>query len=459
MKGWSRALLPILVLAAAAPAALGPRYGGVLRVRVDSRPGSGAPVVAPGDGARLVAAAIHETLVGIEPGGYPTPALAETWTSTAGGREWRLALRREAHFHDGHPAQAADVVRSLRRFLRSESPAAAVAAARWDGGAGFRAGSSQELPGLGAPDPGVVWLRLVAPHPLPFAPLAAPAAAITSLGGAGLGPFVPTLWRSGSLVLTPFAGHLRGRPFLDGVRVLWPSPDATIGAEAADLTPGSSQSGPLVAVLLLVLDPERPPFDSLSARITVATAIDRGELVRRFLPGGAATPSLLPPSLLPPLPETSPSPLAGRLSGQVTLSVTRDVPRLASQRVVAHLSALGLAVTAEPVDPDQDQTPGAAARLRLFTPEVPEAELALRELQRMAPAVPAAGEALERAASERDPDLRRVLLHRAEAALRSAASLVPLAAVPLPFAARPGVHGAVVDHQGRLVLEDAWLEP
>jgi len=31
--------------------------------------------------------------------------------------------------------------------------------------------------------------------------------------------------------------------------------------------------------------------------------------------------------------------------------------------------------------------------------------------------------------------------------------------VPVSLAGRPGLHGAVVDLRGRLVLDDAWLEP
>ncbi len=459
MRRWPRALCPLLLAASTVPAALGPRYGGVLHVHVDVGPASDAPCLPHGDGDRLVAAAVHETLVGIEPGGYPVPALAETWTSTAGGREWRITLRPDARFHDGQPARSEDVVRSLRRFLRSESLAAAVAAERLDGGASFREGSTQDLPGVGAPDPVSVRLRLVAPYPLPFAPLASPLAAITSPGGAGLGPFVPTLRRDGRLALTPFTDHLRGRPFLDGVRLSWSAPGAQTAPEPADVTTDTAHEGPLAAVLLLLLDPESPPFADPAARRLVAQEVDRQELARRFLPGGVATPSLLPPAVLAPPPERPPDRAGGRLGGEVLLAVARDVPRLASQRVVAHLGALGLRVTALPVEPGAVGPPGAAARLLLFIPEVPEAELALLELRRLAPSAAAADEPLAQASLERDPNRRRVLLYRAEAALRARDSLVPLAATPLSLVARPGVHGARVDQRGRLILEDAWLEP
>jgi MarR-like DNA-binding transcriptional regulator SgrR of sgrS sRNA len=334
-----------------------------------------------------------------------------------------------------------------------------VAAERLEGGAPFRAGSTQELPGVSAPDPLSVRLRLLAPYPLPFAPLASPLAAVTSPDGAGLGPFVPTLWSNGSLALTAFTDHLRGRPFLDGVRLFWPAPGTQVAPEAADVTTDTADQGPLAAVLLLVLDPGAPPFADPAARRRVAQAIDRQELARRFLPGGVPTRSLLPHAVLAPPPATPPDRTEGRLGGELLLAVARGVPRLASQRVVAHLGALGLRVTALPVDPGAIGPAGAAARLLLFIPEVPEAELALLELRQLQPSVAAADEPLAQASLERDPNQRRVLLYRAEAALRAGDSLVPLAAVPLSCTVRAGVHGARVDLRGRLILENTWLEP
>jgi hypothetical protein len=163
--------------------------------------------------------------------------------------------------------------------------------------------------------------------------------------------------------------------------------------------------------------------------------------------------------VLAPPPPAPPDGTGGRLGGDLLLAVARDVPRLASQRVVAHLGALGLRVTALPVDPGTVSPPGAAARLQLFIPEVPEAELALLELRRLVPPVTPTDEPLTQASLERDPNRRRVLLYRAEAALRAGDRLVPLLAVPISCVARAGVHGARVDLRGRLILEDAWVEP
>ena len=59
------------------------------------------------------------------------------------------------------------------------------------------------------------------PTAVPLAPLASPAAAIVSARGAGAGPFVPTTPPSARGVsATAFGRHVRGRPFLDVVRLV-----------------------------------------------------------------------------------------------------------------------------------------------------------------------------------------------------------------------------------------------
>jgi hypothetical protein len=187
-------------------------------------------------------------------------------------------------------------------------------------------------------------------------------------------------------------------------------------------------------------------------------AIDRTELVRHLLPGGDPAASLVVPALLPPLGSAAAS-APVTLTGAVGLAVDRDVPPSVSRRLVAHLTAMGLQVSVQPLAAAAARTARTPARLLLFRPEVPEAGLTLRELATLVPAVPEAEAALDAADRELNLDRRRAHLHRAEQALRASACLVPLASVPVSFAVRPGIHGAVVDLAGRLVLEDAWREP
>jgi len=445
--------------------ALGPRYGGEVTVGVPNLPLSHAPSMAHGLGARLLGALVHETLVGIDGAGYPTPGLAAQWSSAAAGREWTLTLRADARSHDGHDLSSEHVERSLRRFLRSRSPAAEALSRALDGGADYRRRQSEELAGLLSPAADRLVLRYREPRALPFISLAAASAAITGERGSGCGPFVPTLPLPGGsgLVLTAFAAHTRGRPFLDRVRILAiPDPaemHAAFEAGRLQLAPGGAAASAPVATLLLVLDPSRPPFDDPEGRVAVAAALDRPNLVRHFLSGGDPAYALLPPVLLPPLASTQMTGETAGLNGRVTMAVARDVPPIVSQRVVAHLAALGLEVSVSAVEGALLRDAEAHARLFFWIPEVPEASLALRELQGLAPATPEVEHSLTAAEKEPNLDRRRVLLHHAERALRQQAALIPLAAVPVSLSVRHGVHGVSLDAAGRLDLGNVWVEP
>jgi ABC-type transport system substrate-binding protein len=455
--------LALFAAAAVVEAALGPRYGGEVSVGVPELPTALAPAVPHSAAGRLLGGLVHETLIVLTADGLPAPSLAAAWTMGAGGREATLLLREGARFHDERPLEAADAVRSLRRFIREPGSAAQRLARSLEGGEAFRSGASEDLSGIAAGGRDRVVLRFTETLALPLAPLASPAAAVTGAGGAGCGPFVPTVWLPGRrLVLTAFGAHVRGRPYLDRVEVTAVANPSAPGAQAPpgrlDLALGRPGASTLAATLLLVLDPGRSPFREPAARELVARTMD-GSALSRLVPGAESTASLLAPALLPPLGAEAP-PRPGSLPGACTLAVATDVPPLASQRVVAHLQALGLGVRVLPSPPETAQAVPAEARLLLWSPEVPEAALALEELASLAPAAPpAARAALDEAAAEPDVDRRRALLHRAEGALRTEHVLVPLSAVPVAFGGGRGVHDFDVDLAGRLVLEDAWVEP
>jgi ABC-type transport system substrate-binding protein len=453
-----------LAVATAAAAALGPRYGGEAAVAVVDLPASLDPASPRSAGARTALGLVHETLLALGPDGLPRPSLASGWTSAADGLAWTLRLQPGASFHDARPVTAEDAVRSLRRFLRAPSAAAERLATSLDGGPAFRAGSSQRLEGLARAGELELVLRLAFPGALPLAPLASPAAAVTSVSGAGAGPFVPaSAPAAGRLSATAFGGHARGRPFLDRVQlVVVPDPRAAANellARRLDVAPGEGDAAALAATLLLALDDARPPFDRLEARRALAEVARGAALVRDLVPGADPTPALLAPSLLPrlggPAPEGGPAP---RVEGRVALTVACEVPPLVSQRLVALLRTVGLELIPSVVGAP-DAVAAGGARLLVWCPEVAEAGVALEELASLVPSSRSLKETLEAAAREADPDRRRVLLLQAEQALREEARLVPLGALPVAYAARPGLHGLAVNASGRLVLEDAWLEP
>ena len=457
-----RLLCAAVALAAPAGAALGPRYGGEVTIGAPFVPAAGAPAFATAPLERTVAALTHETLVRVPRDGTVEPALARTWASAAEGREWTLTLASDSRFHDDTAVTATDAVRSLRRFLRGPSPAAARWAELVAGGRAFRAGTTEDLPGLFAPDGVRVVLRHVAAVPAPLAPLAAPAAAVTSAAGAGAGPFVPGARSPRRLELGAFTGHVRGRPYLDRVAfALVPDDDG-----AADLDAGRVQialagggTSPPAAMVLLLLDPARGPFADPAARASALASVDARQLVEHLVPGGEVPGALLPPDLLTPLPAATTAPAGGALAGRATLAVGRDVPAAISQRVVACFADRGLAVTVQPMDPLSARDAAVDARLLWWAPEVAEPSLALRELLALARQEGEGAAALAAADGERDPDRRRALFHRVESGLRDAGLVTALARAPLPFRARADVHGLRVDAGAALLLEDAWRAP
>jgi MarR-like DNA-binding transcriptional regulator SgrR of sgrS sRNA len=417
---------------------------------------------------RLLCSLVHETLVSIGPLGVPAPGLARSFSGAASGREWTLTLGENLFFHDGKPLTSAEAIQSLRRFLRSPSAAAAHLAEQIEGGTPFRSGTSEELPGLEALDASRIVLRYREASSLPLAALASPAAAVTGPGGVASGPFVPAApVSSRGVVLSAFGGHVRGRPYVDRVQLLIARDagalDAEFQAGRIGVALGSSGGTTLAATLLLVLDSRRAPFDRLETRAAVASAIDERDLVRHLIPGGDDTPCLLPPALLTPLPPPEPrlpASQASPMARALTMRVSRDVAPLVSQRIVAYLGQLGLRVEAEAVHTDALLAGNDAhMRLLLWSAEVAEAGLALEELLALGPASPEVTDALAAAWKERDLDRRRALLHRAESALRRQFVLLPLASLPVPVRSQRGVHGLRVDGGGRLLLEDAWLEP
>ena len=462
-----RAAAAAMVLALAlgrgpsARSALGPRYGGELRIAVAEAATTVEPSVPRGLADRILAGLMHEMLLGVDEEGRPRPALAQSWASAADGREWTLRLA-AATFHDGSPVGSADAVRGLRRFLRSESAAAAHLARALEGGDEYRRRGTEALPGLIALDEGRLVLRFRVATAVPLAPLASPAAAIVSGRGAGAGPFVPTTPPSARGVsATAFGRHVRGRPFLDVVRLIAAPSDRAARSEglAADVAASATPLPPAAGLLLLLLDPAAPPLADGRVRALIAASVDRAQLARHFLPGGEAAEVLIAPTLLPALPVPPPRvpPGPAPVSGRLVLRVSSEVPQSASQRVVAHLTALGLEVRA--VAAPVASAPPGSPRLLVWYPEVAEAGLALEELAALAGSPAPVRTALEAADSVRDFDRRRADLQRIEESLRATHVLVPLARLPLPLGARSGVHALRATASGALVVENAWVEP
>lgn len=263
LDGLTLALLSALAFASLG--ALGPRYGGRLTVGVLDLDTDGSPTFTRNRGARLLLSLSHDTLLTLDDSGAVAPSLAQRWSSAAGGREWTLDLAETARFHADTPVTAEDVVSSLSRFLRSGSPAAALLAARLDGGDAYRRGTSDTLTAVSATDIHHVLLRFAAEQTTPPAELASPAAAITNADGAGCGPFsLAHVVRGERAALLAFDRHVRGRPFVDSVDLVRYADQASmrLALEQGKIQAALGEAGATtpVARLLLLLDPERDPF-------------------------------------------------------------------------------------------------------------------------------------------------------------------------------------------------------
>jgi peptide/nickel transport system substrate-binding protein len=94
-----------------------PRYGGTLRVMLQSAPNSlelpaGGTPVDYWDVARILAL-VADNLVEVDAAGRAQPALALTWQSDLNGKRWQFTLRRGVKFHDGSAASAVTIAQVL----------------------------------------------------------------------------------------------------------------------------------------------------------------------------------------------------------------------------------------------------------------------------------------------------------------------------------------------------------
>src|SRR6267143_1239130 len=94
-----------------------PRYGGTLRVMMQSAPNAlelpaNATPAGYWDTARTLSL-IGDTLVKLDALGRPQPALSVAWQSDPSARQWQFTLRRGVKFHDGSAASPGAIAQIL----------------------------------------------------------------------------------------------------------------------------------------------------------------------------------------------------------------------------------------------------------------------------------------------------------------------------------------------------------
>jgi peptide/nickel transport system substrate-binding protein len=316
------------------------------------------------------------------------PDLAENWTVSEDGLNYSFKLRDGLTFHNGDPLKAEDVVFTYERVIDPDF-------------ASPHANKMALVESVATPDDLTVDFTLSAP----FAPFLAvafsrgPGRAMTPVSRrafeemgeeqfdqtpVGAGPFMlvaDTVDLSSGFELAAFDGWYGGRPYLDAINVtIITEPSSRISAleagdvdmldivpsigfaqlsENPDITlvemPGTSWNG-------LAMNWARPPWDKPEARMAVAKALNREELIETALFGlpapaiGAIAPAFAW-AYIPPEETTTPQAFnleeakalaesAGIVGATPTLMIVHDVQRDA-EVVRNQLSDLGLDVQIE----------------------------------------------------------------------------------------------------------------
>lgn len=359
------------------PGAAAPVAGGTLRFALGADPVSIDPRGLVDPEGELVARALFEPPLDLDPDGRLVPAAAEAFAWEDEGRTLVLTVR-EAAFHDGSPVTAVDLARAVERVADD-----AVAPR-------FRSDLVAGVVAVEVVDDRTLVLRLDAPRPglllaltdLAFAPVPAMADEDPETFAArpiGNGPFAMAEPRSPGefLRLVRVEAHHR-RARLDELLFVVQDDDASGEARWRDLGAGllqvadvpatrrqeaialhgaglDGQRGPghlgaaLAAVHHYAFDVTRAPFDDVRVRRAISAAIDRERIATEVL-GGTHLPAdrILPPSLGVPV-----------LEGAACDHCRRD-PELA---LTYPRTAVNAAV-AEAIARDLEQVLGAEVRLQ-----------------------------------------------------------------------------------------------
>jgi ABC-type oligopeptide transport system substrate-binding subunit len=272
---------------------------------------------------------VYEGLTALDARDQVRPALAESWTLGADGRELVFDLRDDLTFSDGSPLEAEDVRRSWLRVLDPASPsplssllddvAGAAAYARGEGSrddVGLRADGDRltvefDRPAAYFPAVASVPTLAVVPDGID-AQAAGPSERVDFVAS---GPYLPEAWLFDEIRLAANEGYWAGRPAVDRITVLTDdggrSSVDVFEDGAVDWTRISDfdaswirydrNLGPQlryadeVLVEFLGFDTTRPPFDGPAARRAVAMAVDWRGLAALDDPDSAAPSSIVPP--------------------------------------------------------------------------------------------------------------------------------------------------------------------
>lgn len=478
-----------LALAAGATLLLGavpPRPGGLARLFVPGEPWDPVPSTLATPGDLLLSQAVFEGLTRPAAGGGVLPGAARSWEVGpdplgAGAERWTFRLDPLARFPDGRRVTPEDVIRSWERLLRSPISPNKFLLEPVLGAREFAAGEAGEISGLAVDAEA---LQIVLSRPAPDLPvrLAHPALAVAADDG-GTGPFA---FDAGDGSLQANRYHSRGRPYLDGFRLVEPGevdPQLLLEAGEADAamlfgrdagsaldrasgdarllrTPGWDRT------YALALNPNSGFFQrQANFRTLLARAVNRQEMLRLLFDGrGRVVDSLLPDGPTPGPPVTVPSLPGTRSRMVITCNRSDPLAMSIAARVKAAWEEINLIIDLEAVDPAQ-----LRLRLRLSEydvavllhhPASQDPVLALREtLARHEGAYVDAIRALGAASASADPQERLASARVAEALVTGDFRLAPLVRLHAWMLVDRRLAGVDAGPASLLRLDDAFFLP
>ncbi len=417
----------LLVAVALLHAERRPRYGGTLRIEMQSAvatldPSQPAAVPAEAAAQEKLAGQVYETLVRLDERGEPQPLLATGWTHELARKRWVFTARPHVTFHNGAP---------------------------WE------------------PPGGVVFVDDRLPIDEILSQLAEPRNAITlktSDGAiAGTGPFRIARWEAKqSAALEAYDAYWAGRPFLDGVEVrMGRTPrdralDLELGkTDAAELPltevrraqqrGGQVKESAPVEVLCLVFDKSKPELARF--RDALSLAVDRNAIYTVLLQKQGEISGALLPQWLSGYAFVFPSArdlVRARQSAAspqpLTFAFDRQDPlqRSIAERIMLNASEAGLTLRAVAAPPADIRL----VELRIVSADAREAlDKLAAQLQIAMPAV--------------SPDAG---LYDLERALIDSARVVPLFHLPSAWELSPAVRNWGAPVPGLWRLADVWLE-
>jgi peptide/nickel transport system substrate-binding protein len=265
----------------------------------------------------MVAAALFDTLTGLDASGHAVPKLALSWTHSEDYKTWTFKLRPGVKFHDGTPFNAQAV---KWNFDRQKDPANKCRCAFYIGFINRVEVQDDLTVVYHLNDPSIMLAELLSP-PTQNGVIQSPTAVMTkgddyNRNPVGTGPFILKSWTAGDRIVVERNPNYwnPGHPHLDRI-VFKPLPDnqsrfASLQAGEADIIWDDEYSYENIqkakadkrltvheytgsGAQVYAFNTKAPPFDDERVRQALVMAIDR-KTMSAAITGGLAKPALNP---------------------------------------------------------------------------------------------------------------------------------------------------------------------